>query len=184
MSNPNDFDMLSLRIDPAQIPSTLEFLQSKWIEFSSIYAFDYAFLDDQWNRMYRSEQRLYQSFQCFAFIAIFIACLGLIGLASYGVERRTKEIGIRKVVGASYGLIFQIMLGETLKIAALGTVIAIPLGYFFMNKWLENFAYRIDVDISLLALSGIAAILVAAATVSYFSMKAAGSNPVNSLRVE
>ena len=134
--------------------------------------------------MYRSEHRLYQGFQVFAFNAIFIACLGLIGLASYTVERKTKEIGVRKILGASISGMFLFILRQTLKMVAVGTVVALPLGYFIMKKWLENFAYRIHIGFDILIMSSIAAITIAMITVSYLSIKAARNNPIDSLKYE
>ena len=184
MTNPDDYDYISLKVDPTNIAATIQFLDEKWKTYATTSPFNYAFLEDRLDRMYRSEYRLYQGFQVFAFIAIFIACLGLIGLASYTVERKTKEIGVRKILGASISGMFLFILRQTLKMVAIGTIIALPLGYLIMNKWLENFAYRIQVGLGILISASLAAVLVAVLTVSYLSIKAAAANPVEVLKYE
>jgi len=184
MTNPDDYDVISLKVDPNNIAATIQFLNEKWKTYTSTLPFNYTFLEDRLNRMYRSEHRLYQGFQVFAFNAIFIACLGLIGLASYTVERKTKEIGVRKILGASISGMFLFILRQTLKMVAVGTVVALPLGYFIMKKWLENFAYRIHIGFDILIMSSIAAITIAMITVSYLSIKAARNNPIDSLKYE
>ena len=184
MTNPDDYDVISLKVDPNNIAATIQFLNEKWQTYTSTYPFNYTFLEDRLNRMYRSEYRLYQGIQVFAFIAIFIACLGLIGLASYTVERKTKEIGVRKILGASISGMFLLILQQTMKMVSVGTIIALPLSYFIMNRWLENFAYRIHISIGTLFFSSLVAILIAIITVTYLSIKAARSNPIDSLKYE
>jgi len=119
-----------------------------------------------------------------AFIAIFIACLGLTGLSSYTVERKTKEIGVRKILGASISGMFMFIIRQTMKMVAVGTIIALPLSYFIMNKWLENFTYRIHISLGMLIFSSLTAVLIAVMTVSYLSIKAATANPVEALKYE
>ena len=184
MTNPDHYDVISLKVDPNTITETIQLLNEKWKTYTSIYPFDYTLMEEQLEHMYRSEHRLLQGMQVFAFIAIFIACLGLIGLSSYTVERKTKEIGIRKILGATISGIFMTILRQTMNHVAVGTIIALPLGYLIMNRWLENFAYRIHIGIEVLIFASLTTILVAVLTVSYLSIKAATTNPVEALRYE
>ena len=141
-------------------------------------------LDEAYDNLYKSEIRLNIFFLLFTLIAIIISSLGLFGLASFTAERRTKEIGIRKVLGASVpSIVIFISKGFT-KWVLLANIIAWPVAYYFMNKWLQNFAYRIDLSVWIFILSGLAAFGIALLTVSYQSIKAATSNPVDSLRYE
>ena len=175
---------LSVRINPQNIPETLVFLEKKWIEFAPEYPFEYSFLDDRLNRLYNSEQKLGQSFNGFAFLAILIACLGLYGLASFVAERRTKEIGIRKVLGASVPNVLFLLSRDFMKWVLLANVIAWPLAYYAMTKWLQNFAYHVQLNIWIFLLSGIIAFVIAFLAVCFKSLKTAVTNPVDSLRYE
>lgn len=175
---------LSVRISPQNIPETLAFLGKKWIEFAPEYPFEYSFLDDRLNRMYKSEQKLGQSFNGFAFLAILIACLGLYGLASFVAERRTKEIGIRKVMGASVPNLIFLLSRDFMKWVLLANVIAWPVAYYSMSKWLQNFAYHVQLSIWIFLLSGAIAFVIAFLAVCFKSLKTAVINPVDSLRYE
>src|SRR5699024_3248021 len=134
--------------------------------------------------MYRTEQRLGQVFGGFAAIAILLACLGLFGLSAFTAERRTKEIGIRKVMGATVTNIVVLLSKDFLKLVLIGFVIAVPIAFYFMNQWLQGFAYRIDLGVGIFLLAGGLALLIALATVSWQSIRAALANPVDSLRSE
>jgi len=134
--------------------------------------------------MYRSEQKLGQSFIYFTLITIFVACLGLFGLTSFTAEQKTKEIGIRKVLGASVSGIVCLLSRELAKWVLIANLIAWPLAWFFSNRWLQNFAYRINISIWTFILSAALALAVALITVSYQSVKSARANPVDSLRYE
>ena len=162
----------------------LEFLEMKAREISPETLFMYTFVDEHLNRLYEGENRVNEIFQAFSLLAIFISCLGLFGLSAYSAEIRTKEIGVRKVVGATVSNIVVLLTKEFTKWVLISVVIAWPLAYFAMNSWLQNFAYRIDIDIWAFALSGIVALGVAILTVSYQSVKAAIANPIDSLRYE
>ncbi len=175
---------LSLKINPENIPETLLFLEDKFKEFSPDYPFEYSFFDERINNAYKSEQKLGKIFNYFALISLFIACLGLFGLASFTSEQRTKEIGIRKVVGASVSKIFVLLSKEFIKRILIANIIAWPIAYFAMNKWLQNFAYRINIGIGIFLTSGLIALVIAMLTISYQSIKAATANPVDSLRYE
>jgi ABC-type antimicrobial peptide transport system permease subunit len=148
------------------------------------YPFDYKFLDDEFDRLFRSETLVSKLARLFAGLAIFISCLGLFGLAAYTAERRTKEIGIRKVLGATVAGIVGLLSKDFLKLVVISLVIATPLAWFAMNKWLENYAYHIDIGWWVFAVAGAGAVAVAFLTVSFQSVKAALTNPVKSLRSE
>jgi putative ABC transport system permease protein len=148
------------------------------------YPFEYSFLDDQFNQMYKREQTMGKLLVLSSVLSIFVACLGIFGIASYTTERRIKEIGIRKVLGASVpGIILQLSRGFT-KWVFLANIIAWPIAYYSMNKWLQNFAYRTNLDVWIFFLSGLTALTIALLTVAYKTIKAATANPVNSLRYE
>jgi putative ABC transport system permease protein len=175
---------LSIKVRPENINQTLGAIEKVWKKHSDGYPFEYYFLDEAYDSLYKSEIRLNIFFRLFTLIAIFISSLGLFGLASFTAERRTKEIGIRKVLGASVpSIVIFISRGFT-KWVLLANILAWPVAYYFMNKWLQNFAYRIDLSIWIFILSGLAAFGIALLTVSYQSIKAATANPVKSLRYE
>jgi putative ABC transport system permease protein len=175
---------ISIKISFEDISGTLAFIEKKFKKFSPAYPFNYSFLDERIDRMYREEQKLRKNFGYFTFIAIFIACLGLFGLAFFTAEQYTKEIGIRKVLGASvFGIFIRLSRGY-IKWVILANLIAWPLTYYFVDKWLQRFAYRVNLSIWIFILSGLTILVIALLTVSYQSIKAATANPVNSLRYE
>jgi len=175
---------ISLKISSYDIPGTLNYLEDTWEKFSSYFPFDYAFLDETIDSVYRTEIRLNQSLTSFTAIAIFLACLGLLGLTSFAAERRTKEIGIRKVLGASPKGIFLMLCKDIVKWVVLAALMAFPLAYYAMQEWLKRFAYRIDIGWGTFALATIFSLLIALLAMSYQSIKAAIANPVDSLRYE
>jgi putative ABC transport system permease protein len=175
---------VSVRFMPKNAKSTVESISSIWHKYVGNQAFEYSFFNDDFARLYTSEQRTGSIFSVFSVLAIFIACLGLLGLAAYTAEQRTKEIGIRKVLGASVSEIIFMLTKEFTKWVLIANIIAWPIAYFFMNEWLENFAYRISLSIWVFVLAGISALLIAVLTVSYQAVKAALANPVESLRYE
>jgi putative ABC transport system permease protein len=177
-------DFFSVKINPANIPRTLSYIEEKWKEFSPEFPFQYAFLDERIDRIYKAEQKLGQSFNIFTFVALSIACLGLIGLASFISEQKKKEISIRKILGADLKSILALTATEYVKCIAVAAVVAWPTGYLIMDRWLQNFAYRTSMRIGIFILSGLLAFVIALITVSYQSIKAAVANPVDSLRYE
>jgi putative ABC transport system permease protein len=177
-------EWLSIKISPHNIPDTLAFIEKTWKTHSPEENFSYAFLDDRLDRLYRTEKKLGITFSIYTFIALFVACLGLFGLASFAAQQRTKEIGIRKVLGASDSKIFLLLSKEFIRWVLLANMIAWPIAYFAMNKWLQNFAYRKHIGIASFFLSGCTALLIAYLTVSYQSIKSARANPADSLRYE
>ena len=174
---------LSVKIRPQDIPGTLGFLEETMAQFSP-YPFEYEFLDETFDQLYKTEIRLGETFGYFTLLALLIASLGLFGLAAFAAERRTKEIGVRKVMGASVPGIMLLLSKEFTKLVAVAFVLAVPLAYFAMNRWLEDFAYRVDISWPIFLMAGLAALLVSWLSVGYQSMKAARVNPVESLRYE
>jgi len=174
----------SAKINSQNIQNTLSFIEKKYQEFVKDYPFTYSFLDDRVDRMYRSEQKLAQIFNYFTMIAIFVACLGLFGLASFTAEQKTKEIGIRKVLGASISRIIILLTKEFIKWVSIANIFAWPIAYFAMNKWLQNFEYKTPLGIGLFLFSALIALMIALITVSLQSFRSATINPVDSLKYE
>ena len=175
---------ISARLKTKELAKTISYIESKWKKYAPGSPFEYSFLDKDFSRLYANEKQTQQLFLIFTFLAIFIACLGLFGLASYIAELRTKEIGVRKVLGASLsGIVFSLS-KEFLKWIVYANIVAWPAAYYFINKWLQSFAYRIDISWWMFVLSGGIALIIALATVSIQAIKAATANPVMSLRYE
>jgi putative ABC transport system permease protein len=174
----------SLRVDPEETDATLAFVQAAFHEFFPGNIFSYAFLDQSYQRLYESERRFGRILGFFTLLAILIACLGLFGLASYMTFLRTKEIGVRKVLGASVSGIVVLLSRDFLRLVVIGLLIASPVAWYFMKEWLREFPYRIDVEWWIFVIAGVVAVMVAFLTVSFQSIKAALSNPVKSLRSE
>lgn len=172
------------RIRSDDLNKTVEQLESKWKGFVSGEPFDYNFLDAQFDAQYRSEIRLGTIFSLFAALSVFIACMGLFGLCAYVAERRTKEIGIRKVLGASVQSVVMLISKDFLKLTLIATLIAFPVAWWMMNKWLEDFAYRIDIKWTVFLVAGLSTLLIAMVTISFQAIKAAIANPVKNLRTE
>jgi len=181
---PLTFRFITLSIDISDLNETLAFVKSQWKELWPSHPFEHFFLDTDFDRQYRADEQIGNVFGIFTFLGLFIACLGLLGLASFTAESRTKEIGIRKVLGASVGGIVLMLSKQFTKWVLLANCIAWPVAYYFMDRWLKNFAYRIDIGIWTYVLAGVLVLLVAILTVSYQSIKAAAANPVDSLRYE
>lgn len=183
-SEPSDYDTLSIRVSPVDIPHTLDLLKKKWKALMPQRPFDFFFLDDEFDSQYRAEERMGSLTMRFSLLAILIGCLGLFGMASYTTAQRTKEIGIRKVLGASAGVIVRMLSREYIVLVAIGNLIAWPVAYFLMKSWLDNFAYRTSLALWIFIIAALLSLTVALLTVSYQSLKAAFSNPVDSLRYE
>lgn len=175
---------ISVRLQPGNINNYLHQIENKWKSFSPNTPFDYSFLDSDFDALYRSEQRMGAVFGIFTFLSIFVACLGLFGLSVYTAERRKKEIGVRKVLGASVQSVVTLLSKEFVKLVLISAIIAFPVAWFSMNKWLNDFAYRISIGWSAFIIAGFTALLIALLTISFQSIKAAIANPVKSLRTE
>lgn len=175
---------MSLRISSENIRQTIAFLEKSWRKYAGNQALEYEFYDDYYDSLYRAEFRTGSIFLAFSIFAVFIAGLGLLGLSAFMAEQRTKEIGIRKVLGATSGGIVVLLVKQFTRWILISTVIAWPLAYIFMKRWLQNFAYRTGIHIHTFILTGLFALIVALMTVSYQTIKAATANPVESLRYE
>lgn len=176
--------LMAVKVHSADVSGVLTDIKKQWGEFRATAPFSYSFLDEQYAALYSSEQRTGQIFTAFALIAVLIASLGLFGLAAFSIRQRVKEIGIRKVLGASSGTITGMLSAEFLKLVGIAVVLSVPVTWYAMHKWLQDFAYRIDISWWVFALAGLIAILVAFVTVSFQSVKAALANPVKSLKNE
>ena len=166
------------------IPKVIAAAKEDWKQYNSDFSFKYNFLDDKFESLYENEQRTGLLFNIFAAIAVFISCLGLFGLAAYTAQVRTKEIGVRKVLGASVAGIIQLLATDFVKLVLIAILIATPLAWYIMNAWLQDFAYKINIGLSVFVIAGSVAILIALITISFQSIKAAVANPVKSLRSE
>jgi putative ABC transport system permease protein len=182
--DPENFDTLSVRIMPGDVRGAIGFIQQKWGEIFPGEQFEYTFLDNRITLLYKNEGRMRNLFLIFSILSIFVACLGLFGLAAFTAEERTKEIGVRKVLGASTANILLLLCKEFAKWVLVANVIAWPVAYFIMHKWLQNFAYQTGVGFWPFILSAVLALLIALFTVSYQSIKAAITDPVECLRYE
>ncbi len=175
---------LSIRILPQNISETIAYIQKTWRKMIPSYPLDYFFLDASFEQMHISDKKMGEIFSIFSILAIFVACLGLFGLATYTAEQKTKEIGVRKVLGASVSNIYLLLSREFLKWVALANLIAWPVAYYTMHKWLQNFAYRVMISWEIFLVSAGLALVISLVTVSYQSIRAAIANPVESLRYE
>ena len=175
---------LSIRIKANDIFRTMSLMKEKWQEFYPGHPFEYFFLDESFDSLYRSEEKMSTIFQAFTVLGLFISCLGLYGLSSYLLEQRTKEIGIRKVLGASLSRILLMVSREFIKWVVLANIAAWPIIYFLMKNWLENFAYRISIPLWAFLLSAAIVMATSLLTIIYQSTKAALTNPADSLRFE
>jgi ABC-type antimicrobial peptide transport system permease subunit len=171
-------------MNPGNPTGMIDHLKRVWNRVNPGFAFDYHFFDETYDRMYRNEKRLGKILFYFAFLAIFISCLGLFGLASFLAERRTKEIGIRKTLGASVPGITVMLSKKFTGLVVLSNVIGWPIAYYIMKYWLQHFAYRTAIGVEIFIWGGITALSIAWLTISYQSIKAALANPVEALRYE
>jgi putative ABC transport system permease protein len=179
-----NYGQVYIKTTGKNVPEAIAAAGSEWKKYNPGFSFEYSFLDDRFKRLYESEQRTGLLFDIFAGIAIFISCLGLLGLAAYTAQVRTREIGVRKVVGASVAGIIRLLAFDFIKLVIIAIVIATPASWYFMNKWLQDFAYKINISWFVFVLAGLLAIVIALLTISFQSIKAALANPVKSLRTE
>lgn len=175
---------VSIKLESANLPQTIAFIEKTWKNFAKDQAFEYVIFDDHYAKQYESEILIRKLLTYFTLLALFIACLGLLGLASYSAERRKKEIGIRKVLGASAMEITRQLSLEFTRWVLWANLIAFPLAWYFLNRWLEDFAFRINLNIFVFLFAGVLAMIIALVTVSYQTMQAANSNPVKSIQNE
>ena len=180
----NRYNWVYVKLNSGDLTGAVGAVKDAYKKFSPDRPFDYTFLNEDFDKLYRAEQRTGTIFNYFAWIAIFISCLGLFGLVMFTIEQRVKEIGIRKVLGASVSNLFSLISSDFIRLIIISNVIAIPVAWYAMNKWLDTFAYKITIHWATFALAAAASILIAWLTMSYQSVKAAVANPVNSLRNE
>jgi len=187
MSYPKEqriFTNINIRVGPENIPETVGAIREKWAQFSPQQPFSYFFLEDRLNNLYSNERTSGQLFNIFSVLAIVIACVGLFGLSAFIAAQRTKEIGIRKVLGSTGSRIVVLLSKDFAKLVLFAFIIAVPLSYYVMTQWLQNFAYRTDIQFWIFLLAGMAAVLVAQLTISFQALKAANIHPAEALRFE
>jgi putative ABC transport system permease protein len=182
--DPTQCASFAVRVAPTEIQKTLGLLEDRWKELLPQKPFDFFFLDESFDSQYRAEERIGNLALRFSLLAILVSCLGLFGIASYTTEQRTKEIGIRKVLGASGGIIVRMLSKEYLLLVAIGNLFAWPVAYLMMRSWLQNFAYRTSLAYWIFLAAAVLSIAVSLSTVTYQSVRAARTNPVKSLRYE
>lgn len=183
-TNSTMYRQASIKLATTDMASTMQSIKKLWEQLFPAYVYEYKFLDDKIESFYKQEAQLSQLYKIFAAIAIFLSCLGLYGLASFMAVQRIKEVGIRKVLGATAGNIVYLFSKEFILLISIAFFIAAPLAWYFMNQWLQNYAYRINIGWWLFAAGGLVAIIIALATISFQAIKAAIANPVKSLRTE
>jgi putative ABC transport system permease protein len=181
---PDKFAYISIKVKSDNLPATIEFIRGTMNKFSPNFPFEYSFFDEEFSKAYHPEQQMVNVFSSFAILAIMVACLGLLGLSAFAAQQRTKEIGIRKVVGASVSKITVLLSKEFVHWVVLANFIAWPIAYFAMDKWLQNFAVRIDQSFILFLSSALLAFVIAIITVSVLSVKAASASPIKALRCD
>ncbi|HEX5155489.1 MAG TPA: FtsX-like permease family protein [Parafilimonas sp.] len=180
----NNWKYLSVRINTNNAAQSLASIQASYKNIFSGFPFDYFFLNDYFNNQYQADERFDKVFSLFTGLAIFVACLGLLGLSSFVSRLRTKEIGIRKVLGASVYSILVLFSKDFVKLVCIASVIAIPVSYFIAGRWLRNYAFRIELSWYIFIIPPLLLLLIALTTISIESLKAALSNPVDSIRTE
>jgi putative ABC transport system permease protein len=183
-ANQSFFNSLSLKVSGHNITATLADVEKKWRKYLPEIPYQYTFLDENFANLYESEQRQSTLFTVFACIAIVIACLGLFGLSAFAITQRVKEIGVRRVLGAKANTIVTLLSKDFLKLVIIASLIAFPVAWYAMSHWLQDFAYRTNIQWWVFILSAVLALIVALATISYHAIKAAVANPARSLRSE
>jgi putative ABC transport system permease protein len=175
---------IAVKIRPDDIKSTIAYINKVWNQFSPGYPLAYQFMDDSYGKMYQSEEKLGSLLWSFTAMAIVIGCMGLFALAALSAEQRIKEIGIRKVLGAGMLNIIGLLSGNFLLLVLLASFIAFPIAWWTMNNWLDDFPYRVTINIWVFVFAALAAVSIALITVSFQAIRAAMTNPVKSLRSE
>ena len=182
--NPYAYRFMAARVNGKDMQATLSKVETFWKQRFAGYPFEYFMLDDDFNLQYKSETNLARLISLFSVLTILVACLGLFGLTAYITMKRTREIGIRKVLGATTGSVAAMLSQDFIKLVAIAIVISVPATWWMMSTWLEDFAYRINMPVWAFAVAGLSALLIAMLTVSFQAIKAAMVNPVKSLRSE
>jgi putative ABC transport system permease protein len=180
----NTYGNIYVKTTGKDLPKVIAAARNEWNKYNAGFPFEYNFLNDDFKHLYESEQRTGLLYNVFAGIAIFVSCLGLFGLAAYTAQARTKEIGVRKVLGASVGGIIQLLAKDFIKLVVIAIFIATPVSWYVMNKWLQDFAYKTSISWTIFVIAGLMAVMIALLTISFQSIKAATANPVKALRSE
>jgi putative ABC transport system permease protein len=175
---------IAVKVKAENLSQTIDFLKEKWNKFAPTHPFDHKFMDENFATMYKSEDKLSTLLWVFTIMAIVVGCMGLFGLAAFSAQQRTKEIGIRKVLGASVLGIVTMLSKHFLKPVFIASIIAFPIAWWAMNKWLQDFPYRVNISWWVFAIAAASTLFIALITVSFQTIKAAISNPVKSLRTE
>jgi putative ABC transport system permease protein len=178
------FSNLSVKIEPGKTQDALALIQSVWKRHSADRPLEYKFLDDHFAEVYKADAQVSTIVSILAGLAIIISCLGLFGLASYAAEKRVKEVGIRKVMGASVQNIVTLLSTHFIKLVLMANLIAWPIAWLTISRWLQDYAYRVNISWWVFVIAGVVALLIALLTVSFQAVKAAIANPVKSLRSE
>ena len=173
-----------VRVEPGKTNAAIAGIKKVWKEMNPYFPVDYQFSDQEYQKLYASEKVIEKLSNAFALMAIFISCLGLLGLTMFTTEQRTKEIGIRKILGAPLVSLFNLLSKELLILISIAIVIASPIAWYVMMDWLKGYAYKVDISIWIFILAGLLAIIVALITISFQTLKALLANPVKSLRSE
>ncbi len=182
--SPPEFGRMAIKVRAAHLNETLGFIEKTWKSYYPDWVFEYQFVDERVNQYYRSEERTFQLMSYFTFLAIFVSCLGLLGLVSYTIKKRLKEISIRKVLGASVSSIFTLLFSDLLGGILLANLVAWPIAWHALNQWLKNFAYRSSLSLWVFLIAGMGALVVALMTMSWQTLRAARANPIDSLKYE
>jgi putative ABC transport system permease protein len=182
--NPGWFWLVYVKTNGKDNAGAVATAEKLWKKYNPVHPFEYEFLDDRFDNMYKAEQRTESLLTGFSVVAVFISCLGLFGLATFTAAQRSKEVGVRKVMGATVSQIVMLLSKDFMKLVAIALAIAIPLSYYGMQNWLEDFAYHDSIGASIFIWSGVLAFTVALLTISFQTIKTARGNPVNSLRSE
>jgi putative ABC transport system permease protein len=187
-TRPQAFDLfikyMAVRISGTDVPETIEFLQQQWKAQMPGWPFEYFFLENDLEKLYKSENKMSKITLVFSGLSILVACLGLFGLSTFTAEQRKKEMSIRKVMGSSDSEIFMLFSKRFFSLILIANIVAFPLAYFLMKQWLASFAYQVNIDLSLFVLSGLAAAAIAFVTICYQALRAAHSNPAEVLKNE
>ena len=179
-----NLNSLSIRLRPGDIAGTMDFLRGIWLEYRPNYPFSYYFIDERFDALYANEEKLGNIFGIFSGIAVFIACLGLLGLVAFTTEQRTKEIGIRKVLGAKSSDIVFLIAKEFIRLVIAANIVAVPIIYYLMNDWLQSFAYRIEISYPVFIVAALLTLFITLATVGYQAIKASLTNPIETIRYQ
>ncbi|MFL5772025.1 MAG: ABC transporter permease, partial [Flavisolibacter sp.] len=184
VTNPSRQWNFTVKLSGTDIPGTLAMIEKEWKKFSPERPMEYNFLDETFARLYQAETRFQKVFISLVILGIIIACLGLLGLATFAAQQRVKEIGIRKVLGATVSSVVTLLSKDFLKLVLIAFLISLPVAWYAMNQWLLDFAYRIEIRWWIFPLAGLIALMVAFVTISFQAFKAAVANPVKNLRTE